>query len=69
MALRQRRRQLGMTQDALAQKSDLTLRFIQELEAGNKQPTLTTLFKLSAGLEISPDELIQPIWEKWEQED
>lgn len=64
--VRQQRRQAQMTQEQLALDSDLALRFVQEIEAGNQQPTITTLFKLSHGLGITPDKLIMPVWNMWQ---
>jgi len=66
-SVRQQRRQARLTQEELGQKSDLAPRFIQDIEAGNQQPTITTLFKLAKGLGISPEVLIMPVWEHWEE--
>lgn len=68
LALRQRRASKGLTQQGLAEASDLSLRYIQELEAGEKQPTLRTLFLLALGLDTTPQELIAKTWKKWRKE-
>ena len=66
--LRQQRRQAQMSQEQLALNSDIALRFVQEIEAGNQQPTITTLFKLSSGLGVTPDKLIMPVWDAWQRD-
>ena len=68
LILRRRRTDKRFTQQALADAASLSLRYIQELEAGKKQPTLTTVILLAFGLGITPQELIAPVWEKWRQE-
>lgn len=45
--VRSRRRTLGMTQAQLAEKSTLSLRYVQYLEAGRGEPTLSTLYALA----------------------
>jgi transcriptional regulator with XRE-family HTH domain len=66
--LRQKRAAKGLTQQGLAEASDLSLRYIQELEAGEKQPTLKTLFLLALGLNTNPQQLIEQVWKKWRKE-
>ena len=66
--LNQQRRAKQFTQDKLAERCELSLRYLQELEAGDKQPTLTTLFQLAEGLEIDPQELISPVWDIWRKQ-
>ncbi len=68
LVLRRRRTDKRFTQQALADAASLSLRYVQELEAGKKQPTLTTVILLAFGLGITPQELIAPVWEKWWQE-
>ena len=55
----------GMTQEEIAEKSDLSSRYIQMLEAGQSIPTVEALFKIAFALKVTPDELIQPAWESW----
>lgn len=54
-----------LTQEKLALEAGLSLRFIQNLESGERQPTLETIFKLSRALDTSPQALIQPSWKYW----
>ena len=57
--LRERRKSLGMTQDALAEKADLERTFISFLERGERQPTLTTMVSLADALQVRPEELVR----------
>lgn len=66
--LRKRRVKQKLTQENLAFESDLSLRYIQNLESGERQPTLETIFKLSFALDTSPQSLIQPSWKWWVKE-
>ena len=63
--LRKRRLKQKLTQENLAFESGLSLRYIQNLESGDRQPTLETIFKLSFALNTSPQTLIQPTWKWW----
>ena len=67
--LRKRRLKQKLTQENLAFESGLSLRYIQNLESGERQPTLETLFKLAFALNISPQILIQPSWKWWVKEE
>ena len=68
LVLRQKRTAKGLTQQGSAEASDLSLRYIQELEAGEKQPSLKTLFFLARGLNTTPQQLIAQVWKKWQKE-
>lgn len=47
------RRQLDMTQEELAEKADLSLKYIGELERGRGNPTITALERIAAALGTS----------------
>ncbi|MEW8627039.1 MAG: helix-turn-helix transcriptional regulator [Candidatus Thiodiazotropha sp.] len=68
LIIRQKRTAKGLTQQGLAEASDLSLRYIQELEAGQKQPTLKSLFLLAFGLGMTPQHLISGVWTKWRKQ-
>jgi len=57
-----------MTQEALADRAGLGIRFLQDIEAGNKQPTITTVFRLAKALDLTPGELLDPIYHCWNDE-
>lgn len=63
--IRRLRRANAFTLEALAHQADMGLTYLKELEAGEKQPTVTTLFKLAEALGVTPDRLIMPAYEKW----
>lgn len=50
-----------MSQDALANASDLDRTYISLLERGHRSPTLDTLFSLARGLNISLTEMAAAI--------
>jgi len=53
------RRQKGLTQQKLAEKTGLSFNTITKIEQGiGDSPTLKTLLKLSEALEIGLDELV-----------
>jgi DNA-binding XRE family transcriptional regulator len=45
------------TQERLAEKADLSRRFIQEIEAGAKNPTVNTVVSLKKALQCSWNDL------------
>lgn len=49
----------NITQDVLATKSDLALRHVQRIEAGEINITLRTLIKLSDSLKVNPADLVK----------
>lgn len=59
------RAQKGMTQEELSQRSGLAIRFLQDVEAGNKQASITTVFKLADGLGIKPEQLLSDLYKDW----
>lgn len=59
--LRELREKKKLSQEKLAEYCDLDRTYISLLERGLRQPTLTTLFKLSDALNIKPSELIKKL--------
>jgi transcriptional regulator with XRE-family HTH domain len=56
--IRVRRKGLDMSQERLAEKSDLHHNFIGEIERGEKAATVDTIVKIAKGLGIHPSELL-----------
>lgn len=56
--IRNRRNELNLTQEYVAEKADITLRFYQMLERGEKGVSLKTLLLLGKALNISIDYLL-----------
>jgi transcriptional regulator with XRE-family HTH domain len=56
--IRERR---GLTQEQLGWEAGLHQTAIARIESGERKPTLDTIFKLAAGLEVPPAELFAGI--------
>lgn len=56
--LRRRRNELGMTQEFISDKVNISLRFYQMIERGEKSLSVDTLISLSRTLNVSVDYLI-----------
>ena len=52
------RRDAGVTQEQLADLAEIDRTFVGLLESGRRQPTLSVLFALARGLEMSAEELL-----------
>jgi len=57
--LREARTSAGMTQEILAERAEVSVRFISFLETGKRQPSLGALAAVSAGLGIPMSTLIR----------
>lgn len=53
-----RRKKLGLTQEELAERADLTIQFISYAELGKRAMRPENLLKLSTALEVSADYLL-----------
>jgi len=56
--LRDRRRQCGLSQEALALSAEVDRTFVSQIERGIRQPALGTLWKLAEALDTRPSELL-----------
>lgn len=56
--LREARMNAGLTQEELAERADVSVRFISLLENGKRQPSLSALAALCAGLRLPMSALI-----------
>lgn len=59
LVLREIRKRRGISQEALALEADLQRNYISLIERGINQPTITTIFKLAAALEMKPSQVIE----------
>lgn len=50
-----------LSQEKLAEYCDLDRTYISLLERGQRQPTITTIFKLAKALDITPSALIKKV--------
>jgi len=60
-ALRDQRERAGLTQEALAERAELSARYISFLETRRRQPSLTTLLAISKGLGTSMATLVDEV--------
>lgn len=59
LALRKYRLAAGLSQEQLGLESGVQRNFISLIETGQNQPTITTIFKLAAALDMKPSKLVQ----------
>ncbi len=55
--IRKARRDLDLTQEALADRAGLSAKHVGEIERANKDPRVTTIFKLADALKLRVGEL------------
>lgn len=58
LAVRARRQELGLTQEQLANETDLHQRWLSNVETGKRNPSYASLRRLAAGLQLSASELL-----------
>lgn len=54
------RREKGLTQEQLAERSGLSQQYISGLERGGRNPTVVTLYELAVALGARPVDLLEP---------
>lgn len=54
------RKERGLTQEELAERSGLTQQYLSDLERGKRNPTIVTLYEISQALGVSHVELVRP---------
>lgn len=59
--LKQKRKQIKISQEELALNSNMDRTFLSEIERGLKQPTITTLQKIAIALNMKPSELLKEV--------
>jgi transcriptional regulator with XRE-family HTH domain len=58
LAVKGRREELGLTQETVAHDTDLHQRWISNVETGKRNPSVGSLRRLAAGLDLSASELL-----------
>jgi transcriptional regulator with XRE-family HTH domain len=58
LAVKQRRQELGITQEQLANDTDLHQRWLSNVETGKRNPSYASLKRLAAGLKLPTSQLI-----------
>lgn len=56
--VRKLRKEAEFTQEALGLEANLQRKYISSIELGEKQPSLTSIFKLATALKIKPGRLL-----------
>jgi transcriptional regulator with XRE-family HTH domain len=59
--LRAKRKEGGMSQEALALEAGIDRNFVSLMERGLNQPSLTTIFKLARALKLEPVQLLKDV--------
>jgi transcriptional regulator with XRE-family HTH domain len=59
--IRELRDEHDLSQDALADKTDIHPTAIGRMERGAREPRLTTIIRLADGLGVTPGDLLNPI--------
>jgi transcriptional regulator with XRE-family HTH domain len=59
MRLKKLRTARGMSQDALAEKANITREYVNKLEAGRYDPTVSVVQRLAKALKVSVAELVE----------
>ena len=62
--IRKLRKKRGLTIRELSDKADLSTDFISDIEGGRKEPSVTTLSKLSDALGVKISYLLKPVEKK-----
>ena len=68
IVVRQKRILKKWTQEKLSSEAGINNRFLQKIEAGDRMPSLVTVFKLSKAFGITPDKLLMPVWKEWDDQ-
>lgn len=61
--VRRRREALGLTLEQLAERAGLTPNYIGGVEAGRRDPSLSTILSLAKGLEVPAGELLGGVYD------
>lgn len=54
------RREKGLTQEEVAERSGFSQQYLSGLERGRRNPTVVTLYELAQALGVSHTELVKP---------
>jgi transcriptional regulator with XRE-family HTH domain len=54
------RRECGLTQEQVEERSGFSQQYLSSLERGKRNPTVITLYELAQALGVSHMELVQP---------
>jgi len=58
-AVRRRRRELGLSQEGLAERAHLHRTYLSDVERGNRNPSLESITRIAAALDLEPSALLR----------
>jgi CheY-like chemotaxis protein len=61
VAIRERRKALGLTLAEIAQRTDISLGYLSQIELGKNAPSIETLYRLAIGLQLRLAEMFQSL--------
>jgi transcriptional regulator with XRE-family HTH domain len=67
--LREKRKERGFSQEALALEAGIDRNFVSLLERGLNQPSLSTIFKLADALNLKPSDLVNDLEKRMTQKE
>lgn len=68
LEIKVRRKELGLSQEDLAGRMQIDRPYISLIEVGRKQPTLSVLFRIAVGLDLSLSELMARVELRYTQQ-
>ena len=68
VVIRRHRKEKKMSQELMSGFADLDRTHYSKIERGLRVPSLDTLFKIAAALEISPGKLVDEIYQELQKE-
>ena len=67
IALKERRGELGLTQEDVAGAAEIDRPFVTLIESASKQPTVSVLWKLAAAVELTPAEFAARVDRRYQE--
>lgn len=64
-SLKERRNELGLTQEDVAGAAEIDRPFITMIEAAKKQPSISVLWKLADALQLSPSDFVERVDQRY----
>lgn len=64
-ALKERRNELGLTQEDVAGAAEIDRPFITMIESAKKQPTVSVFWKLATALQLSPGDFADRVDQRY----
>ena len=58
--VRLRRKELGVSQEQVAFQAEISVTYLSQIEGGQRNPSLETLFRLSTALKLELPDLVRP---------